>query len=143
MASVLACVAEWLASGRPLPSGVEECREHADLVGAIACTHRCDVVTARSLKMALAWGARAYSMAARASEVAAARDELRAERAWQSRFGMEQDGEIQRLRAERDALGLEVDVQRVEIDEQRQRLFWLETPAALRDAQERKWRRLQ
>jgi hypothetical protein len=100
---VLACVVDWLAAGRPLSDGVAECREHTDLVGVLACTHRRDPLVAARLQIALAWGARAFAEAA-------SRAALRTERAFHSRLGMQQDAEILNLRAEADAQRLRGDV---------------------------------
>jgi hypothetical protein len=134
MAAVLAFVSAWLSSGQPAPSGAVACRDHANLLGAVACVQRWEPRVAAGFRRALRRACAAFYEAVCRARVLAA---VRAERAWASAAGLDHDVEVGRLRDALAAPGLEIDVLQVELADLQRRLappvrWWRESPPARR-----------
>jgi hypothetical protein len=136
MAAVLAVVAAWLSAGRPAPAGAVVCRDHALLLGEVSWVLRWEPRVAAGFRRALRLARAAFFEAVCRARVLAA---VRAERAWASAAGLDNDVEIGRLRDELDVRGAELDLALVEVAERdatiaglRRRLAGLVPPAVRR-----------
>jgi hypothetical protein len=119
MAAVLAVVAAWLSAGQPAPAGAVVCRDHALLLGEVSWVLRWEPRVAAGFRRALRLARAAFFEAVCRARVLAA---VRAERAWASAAGLDNDVEVARLRGELAERSLEVDVLQVELADLQRRL---------------------